>query len=146
MTVTGGSVGLWGPLWLCDLSKLPTERKTPEPPVEQPPSFSLHSAAKGGERGDVEANTETKGHLFAYSFIGPVPSLCGVLCGSSLKERTRSCKCSSRGEKVTFLVYAKFSPPRDLCSCCSHHLHRQFLLPSCVSRSAWMAFPQSGFP
>lgn len=88
-------MGLWGPLWLCDLSKLPTERKTPEPPVEQPPSFSLHSAAKGGERGDVEANTETKGHLFAYSFIGPVPSLCGVLCGSSLKERTRSCKCSS---------------------------------------------------
>lgn len=56
-------VGLWefwGPVQLCDLSKLPIEGKTPELPVQKRSSFALHSVAKGPERGYLLACIETK--------------------------------------------------------------------------------------
>ena len=108
-----GAWNFWGPSRLCDLSKLPTERKTPELPVQKkPPFFSLHSAAKGRERGDLlMANIETKEHPFAYSLIKHwVSNLCSVLCCPFPHRTYRSYKCSSWGERVTFLVYTKFSP------------------------------------
>lgn len=93
-----GAWDCWGPFLRCDLSKLPMERKTPELPGQrEPPSFSLHGAAKGWEKGDLfTANAETEGtHLLIHSSDTKCPICAGCYADPSLKEHTRSYKSSS---------------------------------------------------